>query len=108
MNNVLKHRGYRFYQSSYDQDEKGTILSVNHDLPGTMVTYIGYFLMTLGMLASLFNKNSRFKSLVRRTNQLSQTSKTLLIIAMIATSSIIRAGAQEQLQTIDYNHAKKF
>ncbi len=31
MNHVLNYEGYRFFQSSYDQDEKGTILSVNHD-----------------------------------------------------------------------------
>ena len=31
MNNILNHRGYRFFQSSFDPDEKGTILSVNHD-----------------------------------------------------------------------------
>ena len=45
MNNILKYKGYRFYQSSYDQDEKGTILSVNHDLAGMMVTYTGYILL---------------------------------------------------------------
>lgn len=31
MNNVLDYDQFRFFQSSYDQDEKGTILSVNHD-----------------------------------------------------------------------------
>ncbi|RPI44833.1 MAG: hypothetical protein EHM46_02395, partial [Bacteroidetes bacterium] len=41
MNNILKHRGYRFYQSSYDTDEQGTVLSVNKDLAGTTVTYLG-------------------------------------------------------------------
>ncbi len=45
MNHILDHRSYRFFQSSYDQDEKGTILSVNHD-PGTWPTYIGYILLT--------------------------------------------------------------
>ena len=44
MNTVLDYRGYRFFQSSYDQDELGTILSVNHDLLGTLVSYLGYFL----------------------------------------------------------------
>ncbi|HEE8974148.1 TPA: cytochrome c biogenesis protein ResB, partial [Campylobacter jejuni] len=48
MNNVLDYDGYRFYQSSYDQDEKGTVLSVNKD-PGKIPTYIGYFLLCLGM-----------------------------------------------------------
>ncbi|MCK5210492.1 MAG: cytochrome c biogenesis protein ResB, partial [Cyclobacteriaceae bacterium] len=38
MNNILEYKGYRFYQSSYDNDEKGTVLSVNHDYWGTMVT----------------------------------------------------------------------
>lgn len=31
MNHILDYNGYRFFQSSYDKDEKGTILSVNHD-----------------------------------------------------------------------------
>ena len=63
MNHILKYNGYRFYQSSYDNDEKGTILSVNHDGPGIFVTYAGYFLLSLGMILSLFNKKSRFNIL---------------------------------------------
>ncbi|MDU7692662.1 MAG: cytochrome c biogenesis protein CcsA [Helicobacter sp.] len=58
MNNVLDYRGYRFYQSSYDEDEKGTILSVNKD-PGKNVTYTGYALLILGSIWMLFNKNGR-------------------------------------------------
>ncbi len=42
MNNILSSGGYRFYQSSYDPDELGTVLSVNHDRWGTSVTYLGY------------------------------------------------------------------
>ncbi|HEY5510447.1 MAG TPA: cytochrome c biogenesis protein CcsA [Prolixibacteraceae bacterium] len=66
MNNVLKHRGYRFYQSSYDKDEKGTILSVNKDLPGTTLTYIGYLLLFGAILLSIFNKKSHFYRLMQR------------------------------------------
>ncbi len=65
MNNVLKHRGYRFYQSSYDQDERGTILSVNRDMAGTTITYFGYFLMALGMVLALFVKGTRFSVLAK-------------------------------------------
>ncbi len=54
-----KGEAYCFYQSSYDNDEKGTILSVTHDGPGIFVTYTGYFLLSLGMFLSLFNKKSR-------------------------------------------------
>ncbi len=46
MNNILKYKGYRFYQSSFDRDEKGTILSVNHDRAGMLVTYTGYLLFS--------------------------------------------------------------
>ena len=50
MNNVLDYDGYRFFQSNYDQDELGTVLSVNHDYWGTLVTYIGYGFLFLGMI----------------------------------------------------------
>ncbi len=49
MNHPLTHRGSKHFQSSYDTDEKGTILSVNHD-PGKWPTYIGYFLISLGFV----------------------------------------------------------
>ena len=54
MNNVLKHRGYRFYQASYDNDELGTVLSVNKDKAGTFVTYMGYLILFGGMILALF------------------------------------------------------
>ena len=60
MNNILKYGGYRFYQSSYDKDELGTILSVNHDRAGMSVTYFGYGLLFIFIVLSLFNKNSLF------------------------------------------------
>jgi cytochrome c-type biogenesis protein CcsB len=67
MNNVLKHRGFRFYQSSYDNDEKGTILSVNKDRAGTFVTYAGYLLLIAGMVLAMFVKNTRFSRIAGRT-----------------------------------------
>ncbi len=70
MNNVLDYNMYRFFQSSYDTDEKGTVLSVNHDFYGTLVTYIGYFLLCLGFVLSLFNKKSRFHELSRKIGDL--------------------------------------
>jgi cytochrome c-type biogenesis protein CcsB len=76
MNNVLKHRGYRFYQSSYDNDEKGTILSVNKDRAGTFVTYTGYLLLIAGMVLALFVKNTRFSRIAGRTRP---AVKTLVI-----------------------------
>ena len=61
MNNVLDYQGYRFFQSAYLPDESGTILSVNHDYWGTKITYLGYFLLTLGMILSLLWNTPFFK-----------------------------------------------
>ncbi|MEI7897165.1 MAG: cytochrome c biogenesis protein CcsA [bacterium] len=79
MNNVLDYNMYRFFQSSYDQDEKGTILSVNHDFYGTMVTYLGYFLLSLGFILTLFNKNSRFHELSRRIGEIRTKRKASVL-----------------------------
>ena len=79
MNNVLKHRGYRFYQSSYDQDEKGTILSVNKDLTGTTLTYLGYFFLFLGILLSIFNPKSHFYGLMKRAS----AGSTLVVMLLM-------------------------
>ena len=66
MNNVLDHKGFRFYQASYDTDEQGTILSVSQDRPGTYITYFSYTLLTIGMFFTFFVKGSRFSMLNRR------------------------------------------
>ena len=70
MNHILNYRGYRFFQSSYDPDEAGTILSVNKDYWGTLITYIGYTLLTIGMIAALFVKNGRMRILGRKLEKL--------------------------------------
>ena len=66
MNNILKYRNYRFYQSSYDADRQGTILSVYHDPYGITITYIGYTLLFISMTLFLFN---RFFSLKKEENK---------------------------------------
>lgn len=88
MNNTLNYRGYRFYQSSYDQDELGTVLSVNKDFWGTTVTYLGYLLMAIGMIASLFNKNSYFQYKVRHLKELSKVKTVVVLLgAMLLVGS---------------------
>lgn len=60
MNHVLNHGGYRFFQSSFDPDRMGTVLSVNHDFWGTLISYIGYTLLFLGMFVIFFWKGTHF------------------------------------------------
>lgn len=67
MNHVLDYAGYRFFQSSYDPDELGTILSVNKD-PGKYPTYFGYLLLTLSLFWSIFAKKSRVSHLLKTLN----------------------------------------
>ena len=97
MNNVLNYDGYRFFQSSYDQDEQGTILSVNHDRWGTFVTYIGYFIMALGMVLNFFHKNSRFRNLMR----ISSKAKRAGLVLFFITTGILTNHIQAQYTTID-------
>jgi cytochrome c-type biogenesis protein CcsB len=68
MNHVLDYKGYRFFQAFYDEDEGGTILSVNKD-PGKIPTYMGYFLLSLGLLLNLFNPKSRFRKLASMVHE---------------------------------------
>ncbi len=66
MNHVVDYGGYRFFQSSYDQDEKGTVLSVNYDWWGTNISYLGYLLMIIGMVLNLIAPAGRFRELLRK------------------------------------------
>jgi len=68
MNNVLNYRGYRFFQSSYDKDEKGTILSVNKDRWGTIVTYAGYLSLLISVLSLIIYRFSRINLLSKQIN----------------------------------------
>ena len=84
MNTTLNNGNYLFFQSSYDQDELGTILSVNND-PGKWPTYLGYFLLTLGLLLNLFDKKGRFFKL---TSYLKKQNLASFILAVALFGSI--------------------
>ena len=97
MNNTLKYGSYQFFQSSYDQDELGTILSVNND-PGKWPTYLGYFLLTLGLLMNLFDKKSRFIKLTQYLKQFN--SVMLIIVASLVLSSDVKANQLNTKETL--------
>ncbi|TKX34380.1 cytochrome c biogenesis protein [Campylobacter taeniopygiae] len=106
MNNVLDYNGYRFYQNSYDQDEKGTVLSVNKD-PGKTPTYIGYFLLILGMFLNFFNPNSRFRTLVRLINQDSLKNIGAFLLVFFIFCGANKAFAKDNdLPIVNPEHAK--
>lgn len=96
MNNILKYQGYRFFQSSFDRDEQGTVLSVNQDYWGTFISYLGYFLMALGMIFTVFSPGSRFQKVIRLSSKLQElrkAGKTFLLFAFISLMSWTAFGA---------------
>lgn len=82
MNNVMDYDGYRFFQSNYYPDESGTVLSVNYDWWGTNITYLGYLLMAIGMILSLFTYSGRFRALSRLVSK-SRSKRALLKVAVL-------------------------
>ena len=64
MNRIFTSQGFRFYQSSFDDDGKGSWLTVNYDPWGTGVTYAGYILLGLSMIWLLFSRSSDFRRLL--------------------------------------------
>ena len=66
MNNILTHKGYRFYQSSYDEDGRGTWLSVNYDPWGTGLTYTGYLLLLIAMIGMMVHPRGGFRRLLKK------------------------------------------
>ena len=73
MNNILKYDGYRFYQSSYDDDLHGSVLAVSHDPWGVGVTYTGYILLLISLIGFFFQKNSGFRNAVKRLKDYGNT-----------------------------------
>jgi cytochrome c-type biogenesis protein CcsB len=95
MNNVMDYGGYRFFQSSYDLDnpatpenEEGTRLSVNYDWWGTNVTYLGYLLMSIAMILSLFAPVGRFKDLLSKLKKSHERRDAALKMLLVACLSI--------------------
>ncbi|MDR6300715.1 cytochrome c biogenesis protein CcsA [Mesonia maritima] len=86
MNHILDYEGYRFFQASFDPDEKGTILSVNHDWWGTWITYIGYFLLYLGLMLILFDKGSRFGNLKKQLDKVKSKKAKMLSLLLLLVS----------------------
>ena len=64
MNKPLKYHGFRFCQSDYDSDLQGVVLSYNYDPWGIGITYAGYALLLIGMIAFFFQRHSRFRALL--------------------------------------------
>ena len=64
MNRILSEQGFRFYQSSFDEDKRGSWLTVNYDPWGIGATYAGYVLLGISMIGLLFSHGGEFRRLM--------------------------------------------
>ncbi|MFT6838575.1 MAG: hypothetical protein ACJAZR_002112, partial [Sediminicola sp.] len=125
MNHVLDHKGYRFFQSSFHPDEKGTVLSVNHDVWGTWITYIGYFLLYFGLLGIMLFGKTRFKALALALDELKAKKKAMATLVLLAFTlpgmaqeaddhdhtampKIVNVDSMLQATAVSVAHAEKF
>ena len=104
MNHILNYQGYRLFQSSFHPDEQGTILSVNRDFWGTLITYIGYILLFGSLLAFMFVGKSRFRKLNQQLKDLQ--AKRVAIALVLCFGSL--ATAQTPMVVPNKAHAEKF
>jgi cytochrome c-type biogenesis protein CcsB len=109
MNNVLDVKGYRFFQASYDADEKGTVLSVNQDVVGRNLTYAGYLLLAIGCILCLTGKHTRIRSLFKQMKTI--TIMMVLMVCNLTLQAATTPGSMTaviQKNAIPPKHAGRF
>ena len=82
MNNIGHIDGYRLFQQSYDSDGEGVTLGVSYDPWGIAITYTGYLLLLIGIIATLFSKQAQMRALYRQA-----TTAVFLILSITATAA---------------------
>ena len=107
MNNIGSFNGYRFIQSGYDSDMQGTTLGVYHDPWGIGITYTGYALLFISLIATMVSKKTRIRHLYRKALSL-QGAKAWAVTALLAISSFATSANAQEMVKIDGDIADDF
>lgn len=107
MNNIGSFNGYRFIQSGYDSDMQGTTLGVYHDPWGIGITYTGYALLFISLIATMASKKTRMRHLYRKALSL-QGAKAWAVTALLAVSSFATSANAQEMVKIDGDIADDF
>ena len=107
MNNIGSFNGYRFIQSGYDSDMQGTTLGVYHDPWGIGITYTGYALLFISLIATMVSKKTRIRHLYRKALSL-QGAKAWAVTALLAVSSFATSANAQEMVKIDGDIADDF
>ena len=98
MNNIYSHRSYRLYQSSYDEDGKGSVLAINADPFGIPVTYTGYALLFISLIWMLFDPKGGYRKLLKSPLLKKGALMTALILSMGNIQTLHAESATGNLQ----------
>lgn len=98
MNNIYSHRSYRLYQSSYDEDGKGSVLAINADPYGIPVTYTGYVLLFISLVWMLFDPKGGYRKLLKSPLLKKGALITALILSMGNIQTLHAESATGNLQ----------
>ena len=98
MNNIYSHRSYRLYQSSYDEDGKGSVLAINADPYGIPVTYTGYALLFISLVWMLFDPKGGYRKLLKSPLLKKGALMTVLILSMGNIQTLHAESATGNLQ----------
>ena len=89
MNKPLKYHGFRFCQSDYDSDLQGVVFAYNYDPWGIGITYAGYAMLLVAMIAFFFDSRTRFRALLKSLATQWPYSKALLQWSGLAAIAVI-------------------
>ena len=96
MNHIGNIDGYRSFQSSYDSDGEGVTLGVSYDPYGIAITYSGYLLLLIGIIATLFSRRTQMRALYRKA-----------VAGVVLLLCAVSVNAEEPLPVVDRDIAQR-
>ena len=95
MNKVGNIDNYHLFQQSYDSDGAGVSLGLSYDPYGIAITYFGYLMLLIGIIATLLSRHTQMRSLYRKA----------ITVALLLIS--VNVYAEEKLPVIDKDIAHR-
>ena len=91
MNNIGRVKGFRIYQTSFDNDLGGSVFTISYDPWGTGITYAGYLLLAISMIWVSFSKvqSSKFKV---QSSETEKNSRFSILNSQFSTALLAFCG----------------
>jgi cytochrome c biogenesis factor len=89
MNNIGRVKGFRIYQTSFDDDLAGSVFTISYDPWGTAITYMGYILLAISMIWVSLKRNEKLKE---NKEKLSKNSQLSTVNCQLSTLLLAFAG----------------